>query len=70
LNGRTTVPTGAWKKELADLTAERQQLNSEYVALKDEVQKIEKISRNVQDILHQEQQMEQPSHKRSQGMDI
>jgi hypothetical protein len=40
------------------------------VALKDEVQKIEKISRNVQDILHQERQMEQPSHKRSQGMDI
>lgn len=37
MNGRNALPTKAWKKEYADLTAKRKILNQRYVALKDEV---------------------------------
>lgn len=37
MNGRNALPTKAWKKEYADLTAKRQMLNQRYVALKVEV---------------------------------
>ena len=74
MNCKTKIPTGAWKKEYADLTAERQQLNAEYNTLKNEVGKVEKISRSVQDILYAERQRtqpqkEQPSRKRSYDID-
>ena len=69
MNGKTKVPTGAWKKELADLTAEKKKLNAEYLSLKDEVVKVEKISRSVQDILHSERQREQQTRKRSQDLE-
>ena len=69
MNGKTTIPTGAWKKEYATLTAEKQQLNHKYVTLKDAVSKVEKISRSVQDILYEERRREHPSIKRSQDME-
>ena len=60
LNGRDKIPLPAWQKERTALTAERKQLNAEYFILKDEVGKVEKISRSVQDILHEERHREQP----------
>jgi len=69
MNGRTTIPTGAWKKEFTSLTKEKNQLNSEYISLKDEVSKVEKISRSVQDILYQERQREQPTRKHSNDLE-
>jgi len=69
LNGRDKIPLVMWEKERTTLTTERQQLNSDYVSLRDEVRKIEKIARSVQDILYQERQREQPTRKRSQGLD-
>ena len=74
LNGRDKIPLAAWKKELADLTAELNGLDYDYKVLKNEVGKVEKISRSVQNILHEERQREQPqiteqSRKRSRGMD-
>jgi len=69
MNGKTTIPTGAWKKEYASLVKEKNQLNSEYISLKDEVGKVEKISRSVQDILYAERQREQPTRKRSNNLE-
>jgi ATP-dependent exoDNAse (exonuclease V) alpha subunit len=62
MNGKTTLPTKAWKKEYADLTAKRQILNQRYVALKDEVKEAEQIRKNVYSILRQEQR-EQQTHR-------
>ena len=69
LNGREQIPLATWEKERVTLTAERKTLNAEYISLKDEVGKVEKISRSVQDILYQERQKEQPTHKRAQGVE-
>jgi hypothetical protein len=67
LNGRDKIPHATWKKERAALTAERKQLNAEYLNLKNEVGKVENISRCVQDILHEERRKEQPAQ--NQGME-
>jgi len=69
LNGREKIPLPTWKAEHEKLTAERKRLNAEYLSLKDEVIKVEKISRSVQDIMHEERRREQPVHKRSQKME-
>ena len=37
MNGKTTIPTKAWKEEYTKLTAERKTLNQRYLALKEEV---------------------------------
>lgn len=60
MNGRTALPTKAWKAEYADLTAKRQILNQRYVSLKDEVKEAEQIRKNVYTILRQEQREQQP----------
>ena len=39
-NGKTTLPTSAWKAERDKLKAERQQLSRRYFALKDEVREV------------------------------
>jgi len=65
LNGREQIPLATWEKEHATLTAERKTLNAEYLSLKDEVGKVEKIVRSVQDVLHEER----PSRKRSSDVE-
>ena len=56
MNGKTTIPTKAWKEEYTKLTAERKTLNQRYLALKEEVKEAEKIRKSVYSILRQEQQ--------------
>ena len=60
MNGKTTLPTKAWKAEFSMLTAERKTLNQRYLALKDEVKKTEQIRKSVYSILRQEQREQQP----------
>jgi RNA polymerase-interacting CarD/CdnL/TRCF family regulator len=45
-----------WKAERAEKTAERNQLNQKYNALKEEIKKVEQIRREVYDIMRSEQQ--------------
>jgi cell division protein FtsB len=59
------LPT--WKAEHEKLTAERNRLNQRYHALKDEVKEVEKIHRNVYDILREETREAQRT--RTQGME-
>lgn len=59
MNGKTTIPTKAWKDEYAKLTNQRKKLNQRYLALKDEVKEAEQIRKSVYSILRQEQR-EQP----------
>lgn len=68
MNGKTTLPTKAWKTEYAKLTAERNSLNQRYVALKDEVREAEQIRKSVYSILRQEQREQQPH--RAQDVDL
>ena len=63
MNGKTTIPTKAWKEEYTKLTAERKTLNQRYLALKEEVKEAEKIRKSVYSILRQEQR-EQPPHRK------
>jgi hypothetical protein len=64
MNGKTVLPTKAWKTEYAKLTAERNRLNQRYVSLKDEVKEAEQIRRSVYSILRQEQREQQPRRAR------
>lgn len=67
MNGKTTLPTRAWKEEYARLTAERKTLNQRYLALKDEVKETEQIRKSVYSILRQKQREQSP--RRAQDMD-
>jgi len=66
LNGRTAIPTAAWKKEYAQCAAEKQALYAEYTRLKEEVKDAEVIRRCVENVLHE------PKMKRGreQGMEL
>ena len=64
MNGKTTLPTKAWKAKYSKLTAERKTLNQRYLALKDEVKKAEQIRKSVYSILRQEQREQQPRRAR------
>ena len=68
MNGKTTIPTKAWKTEYAALTAERKTLNQRYVALKYEVKEAEQIRKSVCSILRQEQRERAP--RRTQDMEL
>ncbi len=68
MNGKTTLPTKAWKAEYAELTDKRKILNQRYVALKDKVREAEQIRKSVYSILRQEQR-EQQTH-RAQDMEL
>jgi ATP-dependent exoDNAse (exonuclease V) alpha subunit len=68
MNGRTTLPTKAWKSEYSKLTAERQMLNQRYIALKNDVKEAEQIRKSVYSILRQEQREQQP--RRAQDMEL
>ena len=63
MNGKTAIPTKAWKAERDKLQAERQQLSRRYAALKDEVKEVEQIRKSVYTILREENRREQPAHK-------
>ena len=67
MNGKTTIPTKAWKTEYAKLTAERKTLNQRYLALKGEVKEAEQIRKSVYSILRQEQREHAP--QRAQDME-
>jgi hypothetical protein len=66
--GKTSLPTKIWRAEREKLTAEKNQLNREYIMLKEEVREIEKIRSSVYDILSAERNRKQPI--RTQDMDI
>jgi len=68
MNGKTTLPTKAWRAECDKLTAERNRLNGEYVSLKDEVKEVEQIRKNVDTIMREETQRTQP--KRTHDMEL
>lgn len=55
INGRTNIPTATWKKEAAQLNAERQILYTEYMWLKEEVKEAKVILRCVETVLHEPQ---------------
>jgi len=67
MNGKTTIPTKAWKAEYAKLFAKRNALNQRYLALKAEVREAGQIRKSVYNILRQEQR-EQQLH-RAQDME-
>lgn len=67
MNGKTTIPTKAWKEEYAKLTAERNALNQRYLALKGEVKEAEQVRKSVYGILRQEQREHAP--RRAQDME-
>ena len=67
MNGKTTIPTKAWKDEYATLTAERQMLNQRYLVLKGEVKEAEQIRKSVYSILWQEQR--EHAQRRTQDME-
>lgn len=67
MNGKTTIPTKAWKTEYAKLTAERKTLNQRYLALKEEVKEAEQIRKSVYSILRQEQR--EHAQRRTQDME-
>ena len=60
MNGKTTLPTKAWKTERMKLTAERKTLDRDYYALKDEIKEAEQIRKSVYSIVRQEQREQQP----------
>jgi len=60
MNGKTTIPTKAWKAEYAKLTNQRKTLNQRYIELKEEVKEAEKIRKSVYSILRQEQREHAP----------
>ena len=67
MNGKTTIPTKAWKTEYAKLTAERNTLNQRYLVLKEEVKEAEQIRKSVYSILRQEQR--EHAQRRTQDME-
>lgn len=54
MNGKTALPTKAWKAERDKLTADKKRLNREYVSLKNDTAEVEKIRKNVYDIMRGE----------------
>jgi hypothetical protein len=54
MNSKTALPTKAWKAERDKLTADKKRLNGEYVSLKNDTAEVEKIRKNVYDIMREE----------------
>ena len=63
MNGKTGLPIQSWKSERDKLNTDRQRLNGEYISLKNDTTEVEKIRRNVYDIVREEQRREQPTRK-------
>jgi len=60
-------PVTKWKAEREKLSAEKNKLNQQYVALKGEVKEVEQIRKEVYGIMRQEVRRTEP--QRSRGMD-
>ena len=54
MNGRTSLPIKAWKAEREKLMDEKKRLNREYTLLKDETAAVERIRKNVNEIMRTE----------------
>lgn len=68
LNGRNRIPMSAWKAEREKLTADKKRLYHEYQIIKDKTKKVERIRRNVQEIVRTETRSE--SRKRGRDLDL
>jgi hypothetical protein len=68
LDGKT-LNTKAWKKEAAELTAEKDKLYQEYRGLKEGVRQIGVVRRSVEHILDNAVKMEQPPQQRRHSME-
>ena len=51
MNGKTTISTNAWKKELAELTKEKALLYQQFYPLKEEIRAVEIIKRDIETIV-------------------
>ncbi len=67
-NGRAALPVKAWRAERDTLAAERSTLNREYVSLKAEVQKVERVRRAAEDIMREDAQRVQAFRERDMAM--
>ena len=68
LDGKT-LNTKAWKKEAAELTAEKDNLYQSYRQLKEGVRQIGIVRRSVEHILDNTEKMEQPQQQRWHDME-
>ena len=68
LDGKT-LNTKAWKKEAAELTAEKDKLYQEYKGLKEGVRQMGVVRRSVEHILDNAEKMEQPQQVKSYDME-
>ncbi|MGL5436119.1 MAG: MobQ family relaxase [Lachnospiraceae bacterium] len=68
MNGKTTLPTKAWKAEYANLTVEQNRLNQRYVSLKGKVKETEQIRKSVDNIMREENHRTRP--KRTHDMEL
>jgi len=63
LDGKT-LNTKAWKKEAAELTAEKDKLYQDYTGLKEGVRQMGVVRQSVEHILDNTEKMEQPQQRR------
>lgn len=68
MNGKTDLPLKTWKAERDKLKADRQRLNGAYVSHKNDTAEVEKIRRNVYDIMREENRGEQPTRNQDMGL--
>lgn len=55
MNGRTIIPTKAWKAEIALLASEKKKLYGEYFQLKEDVQDAEVICRYAEQVVQEKE---------------
>jgi len=65
LNGHA-LPLDPWKNERAKLSAERSEFSREYVALKEQVQDVEKIQWTAEKILREAKQPQKDKREKAQ----
>ena len=66
----TTLNTKAWKKEAAELTAEKDKLYQDYKGLKEGVRQMGVVRRSVEHILDNAEKMEHPQQQRRHDMEL
>ena len=65
MNGRTTLPIKAWKKEREALIAEKKELGKSYVSMKDELAMIDRIRKSARELMPPQE----PRRTRDRGME-
>jgi hypothetical protein len=68
MNGKKDIPVKAWKKEQAELLAEKYNLFDEYYQLKDEIYSVELLRRGAENLMHGDERESSPARKR--GVEI